>query len=168
MKNTTHGNLAHEKGELRQRDRARYMADIEVPADEWEQFLQSFSDQHEGWLVNVFTSAAGKKYEKFPQVIGRNLKRICIDQKDVPPKVHIAVDAWGESLIYSVPDPTRLTLKQDSEGAHEGLDIGSSDGSVTSLRFRVPARPETLDGILGMRQNAYESCADCNLPVTRV
>ncbi len=138
--------------------------DYEVPTADWEGFLKNFSNQHQGWLVNVFTSPAGKKYEKFPQIIGRPLTKIWIQRQNQRPEVHISVE--GHDIeSYLVPDPAHVVFKQDSDGNHEGLDITSVDGSITSVRFRVSARPETLDGILPIWQIMERTCAACSIPL---
>jgi hypothetical protein len=54
----------------------------------------------------------------------------------------------GDHWIHEVKHPVQLTFKRDATGAHQGLDIMSSDGLLTSLRFRGAAHPETLDGVL--------------------
>jgi hypothetical protein len=54
----------------------------------------------------------------------------------------------GEQRIYSVLNPLHLTFKRDKSGAHQGLDISSANGSVTALRFRAAAHPESLDEVL--------------------
>jgi hypothetical protein len=140
------------------------VGDFEVPVGDWERFLETFTNQHQCWLVNVFTTPAGKRYEKFPQIIGRPLTRVCIDRKRSRPEVQISV-VGSDIEPYRVPDPARIVFKQDSEGAHEGLDVTSADGSATSVRFRVSARPETLDGVLAMLQKAKAKCAGWRIPL---
>ncbi|HYM12700.1 MAG TPA: DUF5335 family protein, partial [Bryobacterales bacterium] len=56
-------------------------------------------------------------------------------------------EASDRHLTHSVLQPTRLWFRETEQGAHEGLDIESGDGSKTLVRFRVPARPELLDGL---------------------
>jgi hypothetical protein len=167
MKNTAFRNSDRSERELRHVDTQPSSEDIEVLADDWERFLDAFSNQHQGWLVNVFTSPAGKKYEKFPQIIGRPLTHVCVQRKRPHPEVEISV-VGNDIEPYLVPDPMRLVFKQDSEGAHEGLDVTSADGSVTSVRFRVSARPETLDGILPTGRITEAKCADWKTPVPEI
>jgi len=42
----------------------------------------------------------------------------------------------------------KVSFRRDLEGAHEGIDITSADGTTTSIRFRIASRPETLDGVV--------------------
>jgi hypothetical protein len=153
MKNTKYGGSKINKPEIQQVYRMAYPGDVEVPPDDWDRFLETFGNQHAGWLVNVFRCPGGKKFEKSMQVTGRPLEHITVDWKAPRPEVQISVAGYDkEVVIYRVPEPKRLILKQDSSGAHQGLDILSAEGTVTSMRFRLPARPETLDGVLTIRQ----------------
>ena len=166
MRNAWRQNPARKGLEHRQINRPPRLGDAEVPAAEWGHFLKSFSIQHSGWIVNVFTVSAEKKYQRIFHVIGRQLRHMRIDWNCRRPEVQISLAGQGgDLLIHRVPDPTRLVLKQDSEGAHEGLDVTSADGSVTRVRFRVPARPETLDGVLPLRQSAEPTCAGWRIPI---
>jgi hypothetical protein len=165
MKNTEYGDSKINKHEIQQIYRMAYRGELEVSPDDWDRFLETFGNQHAGWLVNVFTCPGGKKCEKSTQVIGRPLEHITVDWKAPRPEVQISVAGYDKEVdIHRVPEPKRLVLKQDSAGAHEGLDIFSADGTVTSIRFRVPARPETVDGILAMRQGCEPMWAVGNMP----
>jgi hypothetical protein len=166
MKNTEYGGSKINQDETQQVYRTANLGELEVSPDEWDRFLETFVNQHAGWLVNVFTCPGGKKCEKSTQVIGRPLEHITVDWNDLRHEVQISVAGFDkEIVIHRVPEPKRLVLKEDSAGAHEGLDIFSADGTVTSLRFRVPAHPETLDGIQAMRQGFEPMCAVGKIPL---
>jgi hypothetical protein len=165
MKNTEYGDSKINKYEIQLVRRMAHPRELEVSPDDWDRFLETFGNQHKGWLVNVFTCPDGKKCEKSTQVIGRPLEHITVDWKAPRPEVQISVGGDDKEVdIHRVPEPRRLVLKQDLAGAHEGLDIFSADSSVTSIRFRVPARPETLDGILATRQGCEPMWAVGNMP----
>lgn len=89
----------------------------------------------------------------------RRLKRIVLDASNSTHPIEIWTGGHdGDDLVHTVPTPTQLTFKQSSTGEHEGLDITSDNGTVTSLRFRIAARPETLDGILAMADYGGLTC----------
>ena len=120
--------------------------DIEVPASEWASFLNSFSLQHEGWLATISTTSGPEKSVKV-----RNARLKCITATELDEIRHIRIVLLGddeEHLVHPVSNPVTLTFRRNLSGAHEGVDITSADGSITSLRFRVAAVPETLDGVL--------------------
>ena len=120
--------------------------DVEIPPKEWGSFLQRFSQQHEGWLAS-FSLFSG--LETSVKVSNNRLELVTTDELDARGQIRISVVRDdGSHLLYQVANPLRLTLKRNPAGAHEGLDITSADGSVTSLRFRVATLPETLDGVL--------------------
>ena len=132
----------------RQSDTAQQSSpgDVEIPVAKWASFLESFSRQHEGWLASIsVTSGPNKSFE----VNSCRLEHIATVEVDENLQIRIsAFRDSGEHLIHGVNNPLRLTFRRDTTGAHEGLDITSTDGSVAALRFRVAARPETLDGII--------------------
>jgi len=120
--------------------------DAEIPPGEWTSFLESFSQQHEGWLASISVSSGVRR-----SVRVRNCRfaHITTAQEGAQHQFRISVEGnRGDHLVHEVTNPLRLTFKRDLRGAHEGLDITSADDSVTTLRFRVAAHPETLDGVL--------------------
>ena len=120
--------------------------DVNIPPKEWDSFLDSFSQQHEGWLVTIsLLSGIGTSVK----ASNHRLERVTADGAGAKGQIHISMLRDDRShLLYEVANPLRLTFKRNLAGAHEGLDITSTDGSVTSLRFRKAALPETLDGVL--------------------
>jgi hypothetical protein len=120
--------------------------DLEIPSKDWVSFLESFSHQHEGWLVSISVTHGR---EKIIGVINCRLQRITLSQSGDQCRLYIYVlRKDGDPVVHLVPDPLRVIFKRDPTGAHQGLEITSGDGRVTVLRFRVAAHPETLDGVL--------------------
>jgi hypothetical protein len=52
---------------------------------------------------------------------------------------------WADHIINR---PVRVALEETEEGAHKGLRIDAENGETTLLRFRSPAFPETVDGVI--------------------
>ena len=121
------------------------VGDVEIPRNEWIEFLDSFSLQHEGWLASL---SVAREPNAWIEKGNCPLQRIGIHCAMEKRCVNISMLQDGEQRIYSVPDPLHLTFKRDKSGAHQGLDISSANGSVTALRFRAAAHPENLDGVL--------------------
>jgi hypothetical protein len=116
--------------------------DVEIPNEEWERFLESFSNQHQGWLASVVKIA---DQQASMQAIACRLLRITSE----PSQIRLSMECEGGKPQQDlVRNPERLIFKRDEQGAHQGLDLVASDGSMTSLRFRSAARPETLDGVV--------------------
>lgn len=120
--------------------------DAEIPKREWGEFLKSFSDQHEGWLVTV-TVVSGM--EKSIKATSCRLQGIVLTQTGNRCNIPVSVvGAHGPYVVHEVMDPVHVVFKADPQGAHKGLDITAADHSITSIRFRKAAFPETLDGVL--------------------
>jgi hypothetical protein len=116
--------------------------DIDIPPDDWKSFLESFSRQHENWLVTVeLETNAGK-----PEVENRPLRGIEMEDADGNTRAVITVGEVTEGeATHVVNAPTRIIFKQTETGEHEGLKIASGDGSAIFIRFRSAAKPEMLD-----------------------
>lgn len=119
--------------------------EVDVPHDQWQAFLDSFSRQHMNWLVTV--EVAGTM-GRLAAVKERPLQGISFDQHDGNEHAYVQIgEKPEEHVTHPVERPTRITIKQTPTGAHEGLEIASADGSITSIRFRSALRPEMLDGM---------------------
>lgn len=134
------------RGDLPLRRVDTSMADREIPRGQWTAFFESFSLQHEGWIVRVETHGADS------QLLVRAL-----------PLVGIAVDLKGSeagSLLitlgktpedhwrHRIVAPARVRLKETQAGAVEAVEIASTGGETTLVQFRSAVLPETVDGIL--------------------
>lgn len=120
--------------------------DLQIPASDWKSFLDSFSTQHENWLTNILVRLDGKQLVEAKDC---RLEGVTPDRKDRNDRIHVlVVCANGDHLDHMVEKAANMIFRRDDHGAHVGLDIVSTDGSVTTLRFRAPARPETLDGVV--------------------
>jgi hypothetical protein len=120
--------------------------DIEIPPEEWIQFFDNFSRQHEGWLASVMVTQGNEQKWEIKE---RQLAGISSDHLTARDEIYISVDRdGGGQLTHPIRHPTRVEFRRDLEGAHAGIDITSAEGMVTSIRFRIAARPETLDGIV--------------------
>src|SRR5205814_26860 len=117
----------------------------EIPRDEWASFLDSFSQQHQGWLVTLEViapeigaqeEASNLPLEGITSSGSNEHKTISISVGNVP----------SNHLTHTVNDPTWLWLKQTPQGADEALEIESTDGVKTLLRFRSAMPAEMVDG----------------------
>ena len=118
----------------------------EIPSDEWVSFLDSFSLQHQGWLVTVEVIAP----EIGAQEEASNLPLEGItSESNKHQSISISVgNQPSNHLTHTVNGPTRLWLKQTPQGADEALEIESTDGVKTLLRFRSAMPAEMVDGLI--------------------
>jgi hypothetical protein len=124
------------------------MPSRDIPREKWVTFLDSFSRQHERWLVNmeVVTDGLGvhKELREKPLIgVSADLKSSGSGTISI-----IAGERSDDHVNHIINGPTRLALEETEEGAHKGLRIEGADGETTLLLFRSPASPETVDGVL--------------------
>ena len=120
----------------------------EIPKNEWPEFFDSFSRQHEGWLVTleIFGTDIGAQVEE------RELAfEGIVDEWDEVQGNEIVIMIGAkpdDHITHSISRPTQVSLEQTNEGADAALAIKSGDGTTTLLRFRSPMLPEMVDGVV--------------------
>jgi len=124
------------------------MPSRDIPREQWMTLLDSFSRQHERWLVNVEVVTDGLGAHR--EVREKRLIGVSADLKsrDSSTISIIAGDRSDDHVNHIINGPTRVALEETEEGAHKGLRIEAAAGETTLLLFRSPASPETVDGIL--------------------
>jgi hypothetical protein len=123
------------------------MATREIKRDEWREFFDSFSKQHQGWLVTI--EMLGPDLGDQVEARELPLEGITIETSDGnETQIEIIAGEKPDSHIsHTVTSPKRIWLKQTDEGADEALEIESEESAVL-LRFRSAVRPELVDGIV--------------------
>jgi hypothetical protein len=119
----------------------------EIPQREWSRQLDEFSRMHQGWLVSleIVSRSLGvqSEFHQLPlvgvtaELAKRNMISISV------------AEPTGGHLTHLIYSPTQLSIEKTDVGADAALNIESADGTKASLRFRTPALPETVDGIVG-------------------
>jgi hypothetical protein len=120
----------------------------EIARDEWVPFFDSFSRQHDRWLVTleVLWPEIGAQVESRDQA----LSGITAELKDSGEDV-ISILLGGaprDHVAHIVHAPSHVRLKETESGAHEALQIESSSGVTTLLQFRSAVLPQAVDGIV--------------------
>jgi len=120
----------------------------EVPREEWVSYLDTFSRQHEGWLVTI-------------EVLGTEIGAQ-VEAQELPLEgITAELKAGGEDVItiilgggsrgrvtHNVPQPTHVRIEQTESGADMTLQIESGGGVTTLVRFRSAMLPEMVDGVV--------------------
>jgi uncharacterized protein DUF5335 len=120
----------------------------EIRKSEWPEFFDSFSRQHEGWLVTleILGSDIGA------QVEGRELAfEGIVDQWDEVQGNQIVIMMGtrpDDHITHAISRPTQVSLEETEEGADAALAIKSADGVTALVRFRSPMLPEMVDGVV--------------------
>jgi hypothetical protein len=120
----------------------------EIPREQWNNFFNSFSRQHEGWLatIEVFATDSGAQQE----VSDVAFEGISLDShNDKSGAVVINVGKTpADHVSHRIDHPVHIWLQQTEAGADAALEIEAEDDSKTLLRFRSPMLPEFVDGVV--------------------
>jgi hypothetical protein len=125
-----------------------------IPREQWQRFCADFSRKYRGWLVRLWVLdtvnlEAGSDENASMAVRDLALWEIATERHgDRIDLVVMTRDDEAESHVdHPVRDVDALMVERDEEGVENGLLINSTDAKSTLIRFRVPAAPETLDGL---------------------
>jgi hypothetical protein len=120
----------------------------EIPREEWVEFLDGFSRQHEGWLVTV--EVLGSEIGAQVEAEEMTLDGVSADLKGGGPDLIsvMLVNSSKEHVTHNVTEPTHLRIEQTEGGADMALQIESGGGVTTLLRFRSAVLPEMVDGFV--------------------
>lgn len=120
----------------------------EIPESDWSAFFDSFSRQHEGWLITMEVVGT----EIGAQVQGQDLTLEGITNEHNKANGNTIITMIGarpdEHITHNIESPTQVSLSQTDEGADAVLAIKSRDNLTTLLRFRSPMLPEFVDGVV--------------------
>jgi hypothetical protein len=120
----------------------------EIPREEWAEFLDSFSRQHEGWLVTV--EVLGEEIGAQVEAKGKPLEGITAELKgggDDSITITMGL-APAEHVTHNITAPTHVRIEQAENGADMALQIESAEGATTLVRLRSAMLPEMVDGVV--------------------
>jgi hypothetical protein len=103
----------------------------EIERNDWARFFESFTLQHDHWLVSVDGERQSMPLEG---IVARDELVTITLGGDISHHRRITIDA------------KRVTVEQH-DGVDQGVAIESNDGHTTRLAFRSPMPPELVDGI---------------------
>jgi len=117
----------------------------EIARKSWREQLDAFSTIHEGWLVSL--DVVGSNIGAQPEIDSLPLLGVSADRLAAGGTITISVASSPRShLTHLVHDVAHLYVEETDDGADAALAIEEADGTRHVLRFRAPARPETVDG----------------------
>ena len=117
------------------------MPTIDVPIDDWPEFLETFSREHRAWLTTIEPPTSGLGEPRplgavRPARDGRRISAI---------EVSFAGDSGAD--ILRIENPLSIRVRQTAACADRGLEIVDDEGCCTRLGFRVTTKSEMLDGM---------------------
>ena len=110
----------------------------------WREELDSFSRQHEGWIVSIITrSSRGET-----TVAAHDLPLQGVGPASPWSKNIAVIVGGGQShLTHEIREPVGLQIDLTPNGAERALLVHGNDGTTTTIEFRSPMRPEEVDGL---------------------
>jgi hypothetical protein len=123
------------------------MGTREVTRNEWTNFFEVFSKQHEGWIASL--EILGDQVGAQVEAIELPFQGISVSTEDEPQSLIINLGKTAEDHVsHTIERPRHVWLKQTEEGANDSLEIVEEGNQKTLLRFRSPMLPELVDGIV--------------------
>jgi hypothetical protein len=120
----------------------------EIPREEWTNFFEGFSRQHEGWLatLEIFAPDVGAQR----QARDLPLEGVSISSSaDSPNSIAINLGNDPENHVtHTIAQPEHVWIETTSQGANLALEIESENQTKTLLRFRSALPPEMVDGVV--------------------
>jgi len=117
----------------------------ELAEPEWEQFLTSFTMQHDRWLVTVeLLRGQQREIETRDEPLeGLTIRTDGGNRREI---VVTTGGAAGRHNHFVIDDPRHVRVASEN-GVDQALEIEESGGDVTRIAFRSAIAPELVDGI---------------------
>ena len=123
------------------------MSTQEIPREQWNNFFDSFSRQHEGWLASLELMSSDLGAQEEANEL--SFEGISLNsEKDQSEAIVINLARTpADHVTHMIDHPKHVWLQRTDEGADASLEI-EGEADKTLLRFRSPVRPELVDGIV--------------------
>ena len=122
------------------------MSTREVTRNEWTNFFDVFSKQHEGWIASL--EVLGDEVGAQTEAVELPFEGISVAE-DEPQSLIINLRGTADDHVsHTIERPQHIWFRKTEEGANDSLEIVEEGNQKTLLRFRSPMRPELVDGIV--------------------
>jgi len=120
----------------------------EIPREQWNNFFDIFSRQHEDWLATLEVFAPDVGAQEAAHELP--LEGVSIaSEDDEAGAIAISLGKTpADHLTHTITRPEHVWLVQTPTGANAALEIESQNDTKTLLRFRSALPPEMVDGIV--------------------
>jgi hypothetical protein len=117
---------------------------LEITRDEWLPFFDAFSGMHRGSPVTLEVVASGEEDElaadvPFENIAAESAERIAIVLRS---------SGGADEISHVVEAPEHVWLRQDESDTTAALEIQSSRGTTTRLRFAAGDLPRPPEGVV--------------------
>ena len=124
------------------------MSTQEIPREQWNNFFDSFSRQHEGWLASLELMSSDLGAQEEANELSFEGISLNSDKNESAAIVINLAKTPADHVTHMIDHPKHVWLQRTEEGADASLEIESEDDAKTLLRFRSPMLPEFVDGIV--------------------
>ena len=119
------------------------MSEINIPPKVWKSFLETFSERHAGWLVQVETHDRQTDENVASQISA--LHSIELDDEDEKnPRINVTVLYDTKELKHVLFRPSQMTQHISGQDGQDSLRI-SSLNTDTTIRMRGAKKIDVLD-----------------------
>lgn len=120
-----------------------------IPPQQWQPFLQSFTQLHEGDPVEVEIVGPGRPTLK-PAPARPLIGVVPLDECGSGACIEVVTGAPAEVTTHTLREPSHLLVTELDSGRSVSLEVAAEDGSVMLVHVkpidRPRARPETYIG----------------------
>lgn len=130
------------------------MSTREILSDQWVEFFQTFTSDHDGSLVSI--GIRGRQPKRANKAIAGKrevrelaLRGISADLKDNEHTVTVTVGVSGDKVLrHAVQTVSHVRLTQTEDGIDSGVQIESANGQMTTVRLSAvrSAKHQTQGG----------------------
>jgi hypothetical protein len=126
-------------------DASSFEEPLEIPQEDWGDFLQDFSSSHEIWnaTIKVLNRAGGREVE-IPERPLREIRYDAIHNGNIQVALGPSANGSANEIIHTVIRPTRMSV---AVVADVTIIIESADSSVTVVRCADVAEQPDSDGV---------------------
>jgi len=112
---------------------------LDIPHEQWGEFLETFSRQHHGWLIQLETHDRVTSEDVVSQETP--LKSIELDLEDEKnPRINVIVQLDNKVIKHILFLPSGLVLQSSEDGQEQSLRIETVN-TETRIYFRAPVPP---------------------------
>ena len=106
----------------------------EIPRQQWTQFFDDFSKQHEGWIVTW--EVLGRDLGDQEKTTRLPLVGISADLKGRTPRIDVMVGGRLDAHVTQIIEtPAHVRFRPPDQPGHEAIEVETEDGRVTLITF---------------------------------
>ena len=118
------------------------MSTQEIPREQWNNFFDSFSRQHEGSLASLELMSRDLGAQEEAAELSFEGISLNSDTQETAAIVINLAKAPADHVSHMIDHPKHVWVQRTDDGADASLEIESEDDAKTLLRFRSPMLPE--------------------------